>query len=236
VKDIAGLTVTQYRIFAADVVPMSQLITPVITEALKTRFSFKTAVLDPDSGDLVLQAGTLVLDGNETLAHILVLRFGVRRIVVQVLGTSALANLVFAGVEEAVQVFTDARLAEPIAFVEETVCAVTLDLDWQELLAPDLRKFVSHSVLPAASSDDAEAFLKHVSLRFQIGYRRSERYRANGVSAADKLFTVEPRVDMPLGENRYFASSPVGSEEHLRLLREFEESVGKRKKKPPVKT
>ena len=39
------------------------------------------------------------------------------------------------------------------------------------------------------------------------------------------IFTIERRADVPFTENKYFSTAPLPTEEHLKLLRDFETSL-----------
>lgn len=231
-RDIADLIVTQYRIFAPDLIPMRQCSTLVGTNALMGMLAFKSSGINQENGDLTFQGGTLAREAQEPV-WIVYFHINERRIIIRVLGSSEDANDVFAVIATALVNLSGrgpSGILEPMFITEETMCAVTLGFDWKHLFSESLVAFANETLLSALVTDDAKPFLKAPSLRIHIWYYPSEHLLEQGAQVADKVLVIEPRVDRPLTERRYFTMSPVGSSAHSRLLTQLETAI-KRKKK-----
>lgn len=215
-------------------VPIRQLQTRLGGDAVKNLFKFKASGINPETGDLVFQGGAVVLPEQQTPTWINSLSVNERRVTLQIDGTSDEANRAYGHVTEAFSAFNPGKQQEwghPLTLVEETTCVATFNFTWEDLFGSGVVSFINGSLLQALSTEDGTAYVKTPSLRFTIGYLASEAMQRAGISLVDKLFAIEPRVDTPLSERRFFTASPLGTEQHIGVLEEFEASVVKSRKK-----
>jgi hypothetical protein len=234
-KNVSQLTSSEVRIFPPDIIPFRRLVTPLATNALKSVLGFSDSGTNPEAGDLVFQHGTLQLPDSVVIV-IPLLTIGDRKIVVQVAGTSEEAELVFSGLIGILEkIGTESSLSEPLVVAKETRCVVDLDFSWSDLLSPGVMSFTD-ALLVASEASGVRPSLKGGSLRLVLRYNTPERLEDYGAGLSDKMFTIEPRNDIPTNQNRFYTMSPTGSGAHLKLLQRLE-SLMKRKgrKKPPLR-
>lgn len=141
-------------------------------------------------------------------------------------GTSAVAEAVYHAIHNIlVAVDPDGPFPriEPYVKVEETSCVVTLDVEFEKLFAPPLLKFLEKTVRSRTSSNLATSNVIPARFSARVSYELLDlALKKAGVRLVDKTLTIEPRIRTRLEERRYFTQSPMDSENHLALLREFE--------------
>lgn len=224
------LSVTQYRIFQPDTIPFRAIISQLSSDAIKKLFKFRAATIN-ENGEAVFQAGAVGRDGEPPIwIHSLTLNE--RRIILHVDGTSAEANRVHVHVTEALGAITnDDRDWSPLVIAEETSCVVKLDISWEELFGPGVTAYINGPLLNALAVEGGEPFLRLPSARFSIGYLSSATNQRLGIGLPDKIFAIEPRVDVPLTEQKYYTMSPLGTTAHAEMLKNFERSIISKRKK-----
>lgn len=225
-RDISDIEVRQVRIFPVDVFPVMKLALPQIGQAFRERFGWGAAEAQKD-GDMLLSPGSFsVPDGGEVVA-IRALQFNERRMILTVVGGSGVANLANRAI---LSFFADAagwKPVEPLVLTEETTCVATLDFEWTDLLSPAVAAFARGPMLKAISATaSARAEIRGLSFSFRLSYFDAPASLGeHGVTLSDKRLVVEPRMNTPLAERRFFTFSPTDSDTHLRLLSQLEESV-----------
>lgn len=226
-KNVSQLTSSEVRIFPPDVIPFRLLITPRATSALKAALEFGDAGVNLEAGEVFFQNGTLKLP-DSALVVISLLTISDRKIAVQVAGPSEEVELVFSRLTEIlVGAGADSVTVDPLLVARETKCVVDLDFSWSDLFSPHIKSFVEE-LLTASEAPGARPSLKAFTLRLILGYDTPPQLKDYGIGMNDKLFTIEPRTDVPLNQNRFFTHSPTPSEVHLKLIQRLE-SLMKRK-------
>lgn len=238
-RDIEALSARQVRIFEADVVPYRVLRTGVGVEYLKNAFSFRETV--SAEGELGFLAGGFLLPETQELLAINFMTINERKIVIEVAGNTAQADALFAEIRRVAwhgHPDSELHLREPLITAHETQCSVTMDFDWDALLNQLLASYMKGPALAAlpGRSSHATARIKHLSLRFTIGFTTdAHNLLDSGITLSDKPVVIEPRVDTPLKDRRYFTASPLDTESHMQLLAELERSILGGRRKPAAK-
>lgn len=222
-KNIANISVTQYRLFPPDWLPYQLLVTPFGTDIFQKALGFRQVTWS-ENGEYMFQDGAFVQSDKTYVVPAIL--FSPRRVTLQVVGDSATANEVYEVAREAIsQLWPAVRDIEPILLTEETVCSVDLDFDWSALLNPAVAESVKVAI-EGLSGPDVSYSLKHVSLQFTVaGTTESEVLKGYGITFGEKIMAVEPRQTVPLAVRNYYAASPVGSDAHLRFVEEFERGL-----------
>jgi hypothetical protein len=238
-RDISELKVKQFRIFGAGVIPFGAVNTGAGHQALLKKFGFREAGINPAGVDLVFQGGTTTLPGGRVVV-VDRLELNDRRIVLEVSGRSEDGDAVAAVVIETIAELTEQfhggqvaaawRQANPIVITHETTCTVTLGFEWLSLASPVAVAYTKERVLPALSSEAAEARIKGLRFAFVVSYAaKGDLLREHGVTLSDKLFFIEPKANTPFSSRKYHTSSPTDSKTHLELVRGLEKLLASRK-------
>jgi hypothetical protein len=234
-KDISELKVKQIRIFGADRVPFAALRTAMGKKAMAELFSWNEIVPNPITGELIFGAGAFQ---PKDAPPIIVdsLQIGDRRIVLEVSGDSEKATAIYTALAEGLVRFDRGRRwadASPIVLVHETSCVATLDFDWRSLLSSPLVQFAKE-LASKLTNDSASATIAGVNcgIIFSFGVKDPSILQ-NGITLSNKTFAIEPRVNTPLSERRYYTFSPVDSDKHLVLLREIEALIAGKQSDTP---
>jgi hypothetical protein len=226
-KDISELKVKQIRIFAADRIPFATLRTALGQKSLAELFSWSEIGANPATGELIYNAGVLQPATGKPIV-VDSLQINDRRIVLEVAGETAHAGIVYSGLAELLARYDLGgrwKDAEPVVLVHETSCVVTMDFEWSSLLSAPFLCFTQR-MIPALSSEAAAANIIGIKCGIIFSYAlKDQTIREHGISLSNKPFSVEPRVNTPLSERRYFTSSPTDSDTHMDLLRKLEAAM-----------
>jgi len=218
-KDILDLSVSQIRIFTVDAVPIRALRTQEAIAGIAKAFSFVQAGIDPASGALGFQGGRRKVGAEEIVIETVAIE--PRRIHIQVLGTSQGADACFEALRDAISEYTPQRptMSELVMKSEETSCTVTLEFSIERLFTQQVLAFAKEDLLPNTSLPGLPAIVRSLKLGVEVGYvPKDNRLNEQGITLSNKHFLIEPRVGTRLEERRYFTSSPLGSDAHLRVL------------------
>ncbi len=225
-KEIFRLDVAQLRIFPMDRIPFDKLGTPSVLAAF--RDSFKWAKITPTGQtDAAFEGGISSVEGRDPV-QIIRLELNPQRLQIMVRGDSAAADLAFREVSRFWEgVDKSWRGTEPVILTQETSAIVRLDFEWKALFSSNLIAFLEREATKqAATFHPAAAELRRFNLSFSFSYDQfPPPIAAHGISPAEGLVTIEPRVNTPLAERIYFTHSPTDSETHLRLLKELEKEL-----------
>jgi hypothetical protein len=224
------------RIFRADLIPLLAFSTAPGVTALKDMFHFNAVTPGEDGIDFVVLQGGLFHDDSGNVAAINALHLNDRRIVLDVRGDSDTASAVFRGIWAAItSVATDPALRssdppEPVVMTEECKSVSTLDFDWGDLFSPKVGTFwAGDGLTDALSSDRAEAAALGFAMGLRVRYEVKDRsILESGASLSEKVVRLETRVGTARNDRRFFAQTPTGSEEHVRILEALEKTVSGR--------
>jgi len=226
-KDVSELKVKQIRIFPADRIPFATLRTIIGQKSLAEHFSWSEIGANPATGELIYSAGVLQsTNGNPIVVDRL--QINDRRIVLQVTGETAQASVVYSSLAGLLAGFDSSgrwKDSEPVVLVHETTCVVTMDFEWNSLLSAPLLGF-AQSMMPVLTSEAAAADIIGIKCGIVFSYAlKDQTIREHGITLSNKTFSVEPRVNTPLSERRYFTASPTDSDTHMDLLRKLEDTM-----------
>jgi hypothetical protein len=223
-KDISDLTVKQIRIFGADRIPFAPLRTAVGQKMLMELFSWTEFGIDRPTGELIFRTGAFQPKDSPPIV-VNSLQISDRRILLEVVSETEKATLVYKALAEAVATLDSTKRwidAVPVVLVHETRCMATLEFEWDCLFSDSFLRF-SKKLERKLSSDNANASIAGARCGLVFSFAiKEDSIRKHGISLSNKLFTVEPRANTPLSERRYITISPVDSDTHLALLRDFE--------------
>ena len=236
-KDIRELQVVQVRLFAAGAIQPVQIAAPTVRAALEETFKFQASGLNSLATGVsftgsvpvvALQEGEF-LDKEGQRVVIASLEIGARRILTRIAGDSAQADAFFnqfSGVVEELVPSMQGSLLDVIYRAEETSCVVALDIDFAKVFRPKVASFINKHLAAATSEAGIKASTKVVRFATRIEYDVSDRrIKEHGITLNPKEFVVEPRAATPHSSHVYLTKSPLPSDEHLRLVEEFEATV-----------
>jgi hypothetical protein len=227
-KEIVDLTVGQVRVFPTDTLPFADLRAPSSTKAIKDTFHFENVFADPIGAQITFNNGTFESKGK--VVNILAFAIEQRRIQLQVRGHSAMADAFYSAVWDALPTavkHAKRQGPQPLVKVEETTCVATLDIDFEELIAPQLLRFIMTEAKERLGTDfGVPKSIALKGLSFEVKYSAKDpSLEEHDVVLSNKLLTIEPRLATPMRERRFYTSSPTDSETHLALLQRLEKEV-----------
>lgn len=233
-KDIVDLTVTQLRIYPMDGLPFADIRLTSSVKAIKETFRFENVQVDPLGIQLTFSNGTFENRGKSV--HILSLVFEQRRIQIQVRGSSPMADAFYSALSKLLESFGKRPKHNGLQVLlkaEDTACVATLDIDFEELVAPGLLRFVLNEGKAKLRTDyGTPKSIAFRNLSFQIKYAPTvPDLEEHDVTLSNKLLTIEPRMATPMRERRFYTSSPTDSETHLALLEKLEKEIAKVRQK-----
>jgi hypothetical protein len=229
-KNIVDITVTQVRVYATDSLPFADLRRADNLKTVKETFRFENIQSDPLGLQLGFSNGTFEHRGKSV--HILSLTVEPRRVLIQVRGRSSMADALYSAFSDILANFAGQPKGskfEPLLKAEETACVATLDIDFDDLVAPPLLRFIQTDGKAKLRTEfGSPKSVTFKTLSFEVKYSPvSPQLEEHDVALSSKLMTFEPRLATPLREKRFFTSSPTDSETHLAILEALEKEVAK---------
>jgi hypothetical protein len=238
-KNIQNLHVAQVRIFPEDTIPHQIFSLPEKVKQFKDRYHFAGEEIPiplqiPGSPKVIIfQLGEAKVEGSS----IIIDRFQIegRKMVLEVAGSSNVANMVFLDIAGFVnEMAGDASLTEErtLTKTEETKCTVFLQIDYWDVFSDKMKQFIRDDLRKAF---DRPVFVTNPSkLTFDIIFDQDiDLFRKHRIHFAPKPLTIEPREGIPFDEQIFSTYSPFGSEVHLRLIEAFEKlfeaEIGRKK-------
>src|SRR5712692_2746999 len=195
-RDIVDLTVTQVRIYQTDVLPFSEIRLTTNVKTIKEAFQFENVQSDLLGVQLTFTNG--VFENHSKPVHILTLSFDQRRSQLQVRGTSSQADAFYAAVTKLLESLlkrTRVTLGEPLLKAEDTACVAALDIDFEDLIAPPLLRFVLGEVKTKLKTPyGTPKSITFKNLSFEIRYTPNPSLEEHEVNLNNKLLTIEPRL------------------------------------------
>lgn len=229
-KEIVDITVTQVRLYSVDSVPIVELRLSASMNAVKEAFHFGNIQIDPIGGTVNFTNG--VFEERGKALQVLSLSLEDRRIVIQAKGRSSLADAFYLALINLLNELGKRgkrRVTEPLLKAEETTCIATLDIDFEELIAPAFHHFIQNTgktMLRTNYGTPKSVTFKNLS--FEIRYAPvNPHLEEHDIALGNKLLTIEPRVATPLRERKFFTSSPTSSETHIEMLGLLEKEIAK---------
>lgn len=233
-KDVTGLNVTGAKIFGVDVLPFSQLSSVSNLKALFAQFNFKNYEFgeDENKNATVVHAKNGEFNYKEQIFPIQYLTIEARRVIYSILADSVVAEEFYLKVYESLGVMDAEKRFKghkPIIGTEVTTCIVNLDIDFEKIFSSKMKSFLKDKALKLcgkAVKKVADTKILLTSLSFDVHYENQDNtLKDNSVVLLTKKLTIEPRLGVDIKERRYFTSSPNDSSTHLKLLKEFENSL-----------
>lgn len=229
-KEITDLTVTQIRVFAVDVVPLSKINTKSCIEKIRGDLSVSQIESPPfveGIAPIIFLRGE-IKEGNRI---IVINRIAVehRRIILEVVGTSKETDHVYDVLLSSIASVTDidsGRLRVPLLIAETTQCVATLGFHFESLFNKSFIELLNSRVKKEATSKIAKGSVRPLVAEVEISYQiKDETLIENRISMSPKKFIVAPRPGAPLEARRYSLSSPFDSDTHLKLVRDLEKAI-----------
>ena len=240
-KNLRELSVFQVRLFPVDTIPQSHLLDSNLTLIVGRAFQFQgyrdgdfpsgyESLMSPSGApgqrdSLDFEAGRFHRDEGESIL-INSLSIEPRRILLQVSGTSGQADIVFRHLRDlltAVAPETASGLVEEVYKAEETTCIANLEFSFTRLFRREVLQFIENNVVDAASDSQVAALVQPSGFRVKIGYSAKDASIVeHGITLSSMELTIEPRTNTPLRDGIYYTRSPLSTEQHLKLLVEFE--------------
>lgn len=231
-KEVTDLTVTQVRVFAVDVVPLSKINAKSCIERIRGDLSVSQIESTPfieGIGPIIFLRGEI----KEENRIIIVSRIVVdpRRIILEVVGTSKEANqayeVLLSSIDSVADIDSD-RLRVPLLIAETTQCVATLDFHFESLFNNSFIELLNSRVKKEATSKIAKGSVRPLATEVEISYEiQDETLIENRISMSPKKFVIAPRAGAPLEARRYFTASPFDSDTHLKLVRDLEKAITK---------
>jgi hypothetical protein len=233
-KDIVDITVTQIRVYPVDSLPYAPLRLATNTKAIKEAFHFESVQIDPLGGQIVFSNGVFEQRGKS--AQLLSLTIEQRRLAIQIRGRSPLANAfysAFSTILKGLSKECKAATLEPLLEAEETACVASLNIDFDELIAPSLLKFIQGEAKERLrTSYGVPKSIAFKNLTFEVKYNLANpNLEEHEVALSNKLLTIEPRLATPMRERRFYTISPTDSETHIGMLESLEKEIIKVRQK-----
>lgn len=225
--EVTSLTSKQVRIYAPGMVPLIAMRSAAGAETTRNFFGFKEAVLNPSEPEVTFVYGLSVPREGDKVVSITYLEVTQQKISWEVLGDSSAANGLNA---KLISLFTELspeiEHAEPLLFTQESHCSVRLEFSWKDLVSERTAKAIEGMACPRLDLPIASARLASMNLRFKVQYDVSDvRIKEFGIGVLDKALIIEPQQNTPLSDRIFFTSSPLDSESHLNLVRDFERAI-----------
>lgn len=232
-KDIQNLTVTQIRILPEDTIPYQILGLHERLKQIKDNYYFSGEEIPfplhiPGTPKIVtFRMGELKYKDKSVIIN--QLSFEGRRIVLVVIGTSEDANVVFTDVAKFINRLTDKEILDEskcLVKTEDTQCSVALNIDYWSIFSDKTKQFIDNNLY--LMFDQPIVAIEPQKLSFKIIFKQdSDLYDKENIAYSPKLFTVEPRENIPFEKGVYYTYSPFSSEIHLQLIRTFEDTFSK---------
>lgn len=230
-KDIVDMIVTQVRIYPADSLPFAELRRADNSKKLKESFHFESVRFDPlGAQQMTFNNGVFEYRGKSLQVSNLTIEQ--RRVLIQVRGRSPMADAFYSAFVSNLRTLDGCPRTiklEPLIKAEETACVATLDIDFNDLIAPPLLRFIQMEWrAKLGTQHGAPKSVAFKNLSFEVRYASSSpELEEHDVALSNKLITIEPRLATPLRERRFYTSSPTDSETHIAMLQALEKEVAK---------
>jgi hypothetical protein len=225
-RDTTDIEAQQIRIYPMDSLPLGRLASPAVSAAFREMFGWTKAEAAEEGG---IGFGPGFFAGPDGADSITIKSFQLndRRLILTVVGETRMAHRAYDAMLHFFVESTGWKPVDPVVVTEQTACVTTLDFDWLDLMSPAVARFVQGPLLEAASlASPAPAVVRGMSFQLRVAYSGApQEISAHGITLSDKRVVVEPRVNTPFADRRYFTLSPTDSETHLRLVAQLEKDV-----------
>lgn len=228
-QEVSELRVTQIRLYSVDRIPYQALLIAKNLTALQGIFHFKAfgPAEGQESPGVAFNIGDFTHEGKDHLIDRLLIQ--PQRIVVIAGAPSSVCNAFHSALESflaKIDPFARFSSLPPVFCTEETICAVDLDIEFQDLFSPGFNNFLARELQSAVTSSALKVSILPSRVAVKISYGLTDPDLATaGYSIADKVMAIEPRVHTVPSDRRYMAISPTDSETHLRLLEALERAI-----------
>lgn len=243
-KEITDLAVMELRLFPYDVIPLRSLITASHLKTFTSPFVFKEVEIGEDENHNIqavkMQKGEFKC--RERICPVESLIIEKNRIILKTQSDNEIADQFYRAISKSlIEIDPNGRFKGSNYLVKsyQTVCVVTLDLDYMNIFSGETSRFIKSDALKACSTP-----VKHVakvrifpqSLTFSVNYEVTDKALLDaGVAISPKPLTIEPRMGTSLNERRFYTSSPTDSKTHLDLISTFENLFKKKRAQKETK-
>lgn len=223
------LSATKVVIFQENTIPYYLLLRPERAQQLKEAFGFQGLEIpfpltEPKAPKLInLIAGETKL--GKKIFSIDSLNFENRKIVIKGKGSSHELELALEQICSVLAKIMDGTLFDSSKIIlqtYETECIVQLEINYNAIFTPKFNKFLKSNLFNKLSEKPRKIIPKHLCM--EIRFDLPEKYSKYNVALSTKLFTIEPRANTPPEDRIFYTKSPLPSDAHLELLKEFEET------------
>jgi hypothetical protein len=232
-KDISELSVSETKLFGADIIPFRSLVTATYLTKFTAPFVFKHVdIVEDDNKNLLgvlMNTGEFKIDDKVHPIEFLMLERA--KIAFKMHANSEITRKFYHTVAEYLSgIDGDGQFKKnkPLIETMATTCVATLDFDYTDIFSKKMNSFISKDATKACAEvieDVARIQILPRSLVFTVNYLVTEKRLLDNSARIDpKQLVLEPRVGVSLKERRYFTSSPTDSKTHLHLLAELEKS------------
>jgi hypothetical protein len=238
-KAITDLAVFQIRVFQVDVIPFNQISLNVCTDKIRSDLNIQGIEQGQGIGgvnQIVFRKGDIKGENGQIIINGITIE--PRRVILDILGSSHEANLVYNKLVTAIGAVISldlSKLNDPLIKAETTRCAVDLEFSFWSLLSDKFANFINKRVQKSATTELADASILPLSIDVEINYViKDETLKQSRVGMTPKKLSISLRTGTTLESQRYLISSPFDSDTHLILIKELEATLGKGIKKESV--
>ncbi|MBI3014631.1 MAG: hypothetical protein HYY65_06145 [Candidatus Tectomicrobia bacterium] len=233
-KDISNLTIERTFLFRQDSIPFAGLLAPGTIERAFQPFRFGVAgtiIQEPSSGkilELQMANGSFDVDKEKSLI-VGKLDISERKIHFTIGSTFEESEKFFRAVLDSISGATQVSMSPGTDILVSTIqtsCAVTLDFSFETFFSPRFLSFLQGQAQQLMSISVADVNVRPFKFSAEVSYAvKDESLHKHKIMVSNKPLVIEPRVNTPFEENRFFTSSPCDPETHFNLLRALEDSM-----------
>lgn len=212
-----------------DQIPILELLNNKKVDQLFTkRYSFQEITLGPsaDSNGLInYKSGNFTSGNSSFVIHRISIEE--RKIVLEVLGTKASANLLFSDFKELLATIannTEKDFLKPLLVNYESAIISELDFDYDRLINDPFINLISSFIGQKRNNEFVSvARAKPSAIVFDVDYVSSDPHALADyrMSLSKSNFVIQKREGTPSEERVYRSKAPLSSEDHETLLQQI---------------
>lgn len=220
--DFVDMTMMARYLFAPSALPLVQLLMKSNIRALESLFSFHSLQVEADANQFRLVGG----GGEFEKIPFQQLLIDAVSITLGVAGERSDIDRVYEVLRQfLIEIDPKRRVENPalLAMTYQTQSTVKLSIPFERLLSNALVNFLEskkESLQPAGGSS---VNLSLSNLSFQVKFASA----SDAYFFLPKVLTIEPRAGSDPRENMYYVVTPTDSDEHKKLIEEFENVMSK---------
>jgi hypothetical protein len=230
IMEIKNLSITQVRIFPPDYIAYNYLQRNDFVEHIAKKYHFQKHEMPfqpfqkGSPSVLLFNSGDYNLEGKKILIERL--HFENRRIVLEAMTSSKIANKIFDAISREIRKFDPLKLfkrKDAVFESEETTCLAKLNVNYKKIYSEDFIKFIETDFASFLEQNFLE--IRPKSLSFEVHFNPDNDFtKKHNINLSPKTLTIEPRSGHPLEETIFLSHSPFDSDTHFKLLENFEKT------------